>query len=445
MDEYGLGERNARGDTWLDWCSRHNQVITNTWFKQHPKNLWTWKSPVDRVRNQIDYITINKRFRNAVTLARSYPGADCNSDHVPVVATFKLKLKILKKPGPKTMKLDYELLKDPLIKDKFQLEFENRFEALEIEQSNDIEEDYDRFKTTFMEAANCSIPAKKNTIKKGWMTDEILNMMEERRKHKRSENQYREIDKEIKRKCTEEKEKWLNTMCIEIESNRNTDSRKLHSKIKEIAGKRKNTCSSSGCLKAKDGTIIIEKEEIIKRWEEYIEELFYDERGIKPTRKDEDYGEDILKSEVEFALRKMKRGKAPGPDQVNVEMLDSAGEIGLEKLTELINKGYNTGNIPGDLLKSIFMAIPKKPKANECELHRTISLMSHTTKILLRILMKRARTQIKPEISDSQYGFVQGKGTRNAIYMMRTLIERSIEMKQDIYVCMIDYSKAWKF
>ena len=139
----------------------------------------------------------------------------------------------------------------------------------------------------------------------------------------------------------------------------------------------------------------------------------------------------------------MKRGKAPGPDQVNVEMLDGAGEIGLEKLTELINKVYNTGNIPGDLLKSIFLAIPKKPKANECELHRTISLMSHTTKILLRILMKRARAQIKPEISNSQCGFVQGKGTRNAIYMMRTLIERSIEMKQDIYVCMIEYSKAF--
>ena len=57
--------------------------------------------------------------------------------------------------------------------------------------------------------------------------------------------------------------------------------------------------------------------------------------------------------------------------------------------------------------------------------------------------MKRARTQIKPEISNSQCGFVQGKGTRNAIYMMRTLIEGSIDIKQDIYVCMIDYSKAF--
>ena len=71
VGEYGLGERNARGDTWLDWCIRNNPVITNTWFKQHPKNLWTWKTPGDRVRNQIDYITINKRFGNAVTLASS--------------------------------------------------------------------------------------------------------------------------------------------------------------------------------------------------------------------------------------------------------------------------------------------------------------------------------------------------------------------------------------
>ena len=125
----------------------------------------------------------------------------------------------------------------------------------------------------------------------------------------------------------------------------------------------------------------------------------------------------------------MKRGKAPRRDQVNVEVLDSAGEIGLEKLIELISKIYDTGNVPGDLLKSIVIAITKKQKANECEHHRTISLMSHTEKMLLITLMKRARVQIKPEISNSQCGFVQWKGTQYAIYMMRTLIERSLEMK----------------
>ena len=59
--------------------------------------------------------------------------------------------------------------------------------------------------------------------------------------------------------------------------------------------------------------------------------------------------------------------------------------------------------------KSIFTALPKKPRATEWELHRTISLMSHATKILLKIIMKRARNKIKPEIDVTQCGFVKEK------------------------------------
>ena len=64
-----LGERNDRGDLWVDWCARHEQVIMNTWFQHHQRHLYTWKCPGDGVRNQIDYI--NKRFRNAMLSHRS--------------------------------------------------------------------------------------------------------------------------------------------------------------------------------------------------------------------------------------------------------------------------------------------------------------------------------------------------------------------------------------
>ena len=80
---HGLGERNEKGDLWTEWCSTHDQVILNTWFQHHQRHLYTWKSPVDGTRNQIDYITINERFRNSV---QSYPGTDCGSDHNPIVA-----------------------------------------------------------------------------------------------------------------------------------------------------------------------------------------------------------------------------------------------------------------------------------------------------------------------------------------------------------------------
>ena len=109
VGKHGLGERNDRGDMWVDKCATHEQVIMNTWFQHHQRHLYTWNSPGDGVRNQIDYITMNKRFRNAITQVKGYPGADCGSDHVPVVATMKVKLRTLKRKK-EDVKLQLDLL-----------------------------------------------------------------------------------------------------------------------------------------------------------------------------------------------------------------------------------------------------------------------------------------------------------------------------------------------
>ena len=74
----------------------HDQVIMNTWFQHHKRHLYTWKSPGDIVRNQIDYITINKTFRNSILQVKGYPGADSGSNNVPIVATPRMKLRMLK-------------------------------------------------------------------------------------------------------------------------------------------------------------------------------------------------------------------------------------------------------------------------------------------------------------------------------------------------------------
>ncbi|GFR64660.1 LINE-1 retrotransposable element ORF2 protein [Elysia marginata] len=144
-----------------------------------------------------------------------------------------------------------------------------------------------------------------------------------------------------------------------------------------------------------------------------------------------------MKDEVRAA------GKATGPDGVAVEIKEALEEYGVEKLTSLLNEIYDTGEIPTDISRSVFIALPKKPGATDCELHRTISLMSHVTKILLRVVMMRIRSKIKPEIVDEQYGFVEGKGTINAVYTLRTLIQRAIEVQKDVYLCFIDYTKAF--
>ena len=119
-------------------------------------------------------------------------------------------------------------------------------------------------------------------------------------------------------------------------------------------------------------------------------------------------------------------------------MIEALEDFGIDTMREIINEIYDSGTIPEDLSKSIFIALPKKPNATECELHRTISLMSHVIKTILRIIMWRARKNIKPEIGKEQCGFMKDTGTRNAIFTLRMLCEDPLRCKKIfIYVSSI--------
>ena len=104
---------------------------------------------------------------------------------------------------------------------------------------------------------------------------------------------------------------------------------------------------------------------------------------------------------------------------------------------------YIQGGFPSELNKSIFITLPKVNRATKCEKHRTISLMSHITKLVLRIVINRIRGRTLQEVSPEQCGFVPDKGTRNAIFVLKRLVERSVEKQKDVYTCSIDYSKAF--
>lgn len=142
-------------------------------------------------------------------------------------------------------------------------------------------------------------------------------------------------------------------------------------------------------------------------------------------------------------MNEMKKNKAAGPDGITVEQLTAPDEFGIDKTTEIMNQMRDSGEIPEDMARSIFLALPKKPGAINCEPHRTISLVSHMTKILLCVLMNRARNKIKPEIGPEQCGLMQDTDTRNAIFIIRMLPERVLEVQKDLYICYIDYTKAF--
>ena len=92
---------------------------------------------------------------------------------------------------------------------------------------------------------------------------------------------------------------------------------------------------------------------------------------------------------------------------------------------------------------SIFIPILKKGNAKECSNYRTIALISHTGKVMLRILQARLQQYMNCELPDVQAGFRKGRGTRDPIANIRWIMEKTREFQKNIYFCFIDYAKAF--
>jgi hypothetical protein len=104
---------------------------------------------------------------------------------------------------------------------------------------------------------------------------------------------------------------------------------------------------------------------------------------------------------------------------------------------------YEKGVWPEDFTRIVLIPIEKKVNAVECEDHRTISLIAHASKIMLKVLTRRTEAKAKDFIGRNQFGFRRGCGTRDAIGVMRVVCERSLEHWNDVFICFVDFEKAF--
>ena len=95
------------------------------------------------------------------------------------------------------------------------------------------------------------------------------------------------------------------------------------------------------------------------------------------------------------------------------------------------------------LEKSVLIPIPKKGNAKECLNYRTIALISHASKVMLKILQASLQQYVNCELPDVQAGFRKGRGTRGQIVNIHWIIKKAREFQKNIYFCLIDYCKAF--
>ena len=104
---------------------------------------------------------------------------------------------------------------------------------------------------------------------------------------------------------------------------------------------------------------------------------------------------------------------------------------------------WNTQQWPQDWKSLVFIPIPKKGNAKECSSHRTNALISHTSKVMLKILQARLQQYMNRELPDVQADFRKDRGTRDQIANICWIMEKAREFQKNIYFCFLDYAKAF--
>ena len=439
---FGIGQRNERGAKLIEFCLENNLCITNTLSKQHPRRLYTWTSPDGNTRNQIDYILVQRRWITSILSVKTLPGADCDSDHELLVADYKLRVKTTKKQaGP--IRFDTNAI--PL---EYNIEIQNKFDILMAAQEDMTPDELaTQARDILISTAQNIIPRKVHK-KQVYITEKTLKLIEERRKLKRTglkrnSTEYKNCSREVKKEIRKDKKQHIVTSCNKIDELRNQGKeREMYNEINIMT---RDFSPSIQVINDNNGKTLTEKKDVLERWREYCRDM-YEDTSKNPhmiTTEIEEKEPEPMLDEVRLAIKSLKRGKSPGCDDIPAELIQAGGEASVRVYHKLCTKIWNSSSWPKEWKRSLFIPIPKKGNLKLCTNYRTIALISHASKILLRIIMKRMEQKLEDEIHETQAGFRKGRGTRDHICSMRLIIEKCREYNVDLHACFIDYSKAF--
>ena len=154
---------------------------------------------------------------------------------------------------------------------------------------------------------------------------------------------------------------------------------------------------------------------------------------------------DILGREVKWVLGSTAINKADGCDGIPVELFNTLKDDAINVLHSICQQVWKTQKWPWDWIMSVLIPFSKKCSTKECLNHWTITLISHASKVMLKILHASLQHYVNQELPDFQAGFRKGKGTRDQIASIHWIIEKAREFQKNIYFRFIDYAKAFDY
>ena len=148
---------------------------------------------------------------------------------------------------------------------------------------------------------------------------------------------------------------------------------------------------------------------------------------------------DILECKVKWALGSITTNKASGGDGIPIELFQILKDDAVKVLHSICQQIWKTQQWPQDWKRSVFIPIPKNDNAKECSNYCTIALISHVSRVMLKILQGRLQQYVEQELPDVQAGFRKVRGIRDQIANICWIMKKAKEFQKNVYFCFIDY------
>ena len=438
MGRHSFGEPNERGDRLINYALQHKLSIMNTFFKKKLSHRWTWRSPDQKIRNEIDFIMINnyKQITNLEILSNiHFP-----SDHRLVRAT------VLLRNPPKSRKNFSTLPKFPTTEIEI-IEYKKNLETnLGTKHFNlaDTQSYYNFIEKNISASLQLKDvdQVKEHKIFTGHTIQlinrrtELIHTKQKTRKIKAElsiiyKKTYRSIRKDYHNHRQEVITRNINKFRSPKRAYKELSTHKLW--IQELVQNSVTTNSRT---------------DVIEHATNFYKKLYRKRSCSDNEIQTNNYNgfENITPieySEVYEQIKRLKDGKSPGPDGLYNEVLSLGALILTPHLTRLFNMIIDTETIPEQWRTSDIILLFKKGNPADVGNYRPISLLSSIYKLFSSILLKRITQSIDKTQPREQAGFRSGFSTMDHIHTVEQIIEKCREFNRPLYVAFIDYSKAF--
>ncbi|KAK3555645.1 hypothetical protein QTP86_025623 [Hemibagrus guttatus] len=448
MGKFGVKERNLEGQMVVDFAKRMDMGVVNTYFQKREEHRVTYKS--GGRSTQVDYILCRRGNLKEISDCKVVVGESVARQHRMVVC--RMTLMVCKK---KRSEIEKKTKWWKLKKEECCEEFRQKLrQALggQVVLPDDWETTAEVIRETGRKVLGVSSGRRKEDKETWWWNEEVQDSIQRKRLAKKkwdmdrteeNRQEYKELQRRVKREVSKAKQKAYDELYTRL------DTREGEKDLYRLARQRDRDgkdVQQVRVIKDRDGRVLTSEESVQRRWKEYFEELMNEEnereKRVEGVNSVEQKVDKIRKDEVRKALKRMKSGKAVGPDDIPVEVWKCLGEAAVEFLASLFNRVLESERMPEEWRRSVLVPIFKnKGDVQSCSNYRGIKLMSHTMKLWERVVEARLRKVV--EICEQQYGFMPRKSTTDAIFALRILMEKYRDGQRELHCVFVDLEKAY--